>query len=119
MDAHARGPARETDSRRDAGGASGNRAMELRSRSTRDRLLQQLVDVLREFAVDRIAGARSPDSAAAEEAWLRLAARPGDRWNRRGRSALGNARVVAFVSAVSRLDPLVDDPPPPAGCAGV
>src|SRR5438067_12509512 len=103
MDCHARCPARKIDSGRHAGGTSGNRAVGLRSRSTCDRLLQQLVDVFGKFAVDRIAGARPPGSAAAEEESLRLAARFGNRWDLWGRSAFGNALIVVVVSAVCRL----------------
>src|SRR5438132_6009965 len=109
MDRYARCSARGIDSRRNAGGTSGNRAMELRSRSTRDRLLQQLVHVFGKSAVDRIAGARPSGNGAAEKESLRLTARAGDRWDRWGRSAFGNARVVAVVFAVSRLDSLLDD----------
>src|SRR5438874_11131059 len=119
MDRYPRCPPRETDSRRYAGGTSGNRAMELRSRSTRDGLLQQLVDVFGKFAVDRIAGARPPGNAAAEKESLRLAARFGNRWDRRGRSAIGNARIVVVVSAVSRLDSLVNNQPARTDCAGI
>src|ERR1041385_417453 len=99
MGCYARCPARQIDSGRHAGRTSGNRAMELRPRSTRDGLLQQLVDLLREFAVNRIAGARPPGNVAAEEESLRLAARPGDCGDRGGRSALCYARVMAVVSA--------------------
>src|SRR5438270_11978311 len=106
MDCYARCAAREIDSGCNTGGTPGNRAVGLRSRSPRDRLLQQLVDVFGKFAVDRIAGARPPGNAAAEKESIQLAARPGNRWDRRGRPAIGNARVVAVVSAVSRLDSL-------------
>ena len=119
MDCHARCPARKIDSRRHAGGTSGNRAMELRSRSTCDRLLQQLVDVFGKFAVDRIAGARPPGNAAAEKKSIRLAARSGNRGDRWGRSAIGNARIVVVVSAVSRLDSLVNHQPARTDCAGI
>src|SRR2546423_6053274 len=118
MDCYARCPAREIDSWRNAGGTFGHRAMELWSRSTCDRLLQQLVDVLREFAVDRIAGARPPGNAAAEEESLRLTARPGNRGDCRGSSAIGNAGVVAVVSAVGRFDSLVNDQPSRADRSG-
>src|SRR5438105_10900952 len=109
MDCYARCAAREIDSGCNTGGTPGNRAVGLRSRLTCDRLLQQLVDVFGKFAVDRIAGARPPGSAAAEKESLRLAARFGNRWDRWGRSAIGNARVVAVVSAVGRFYSLVND----------
>src|SRR5213082_2558941 len=111
MDCYARCAAREIDSGCNTGGTPGHRAVGLRSRSTCDRLLQQLVDVFGKFAVDRLAGARPPGNVAAEKESIRLAVRPGDRWNRWGRPAIGNARIVAVVSAVSRFDSLVNDQP--------